>query len=384
MKILIVTPFAEPEKGACIIRMNSFYEYFTKKGHKVKILAPSRKGISEVRGVKRYSSIRELIKLVLLIDYDVLIGTSPPLTHSFFAFLTASLRRKSKILDIRDPWTYEYQRLGIYAEKNTKLQIYKSMEKISYFLANKIFVVTSFAKNILVNQGAKGKKIVLVPNGTIPEIFKRDEKQGRLIRRRLGIPKNATVILYAGAFIKKDLDKMLEHLSDKIKKMNVRVLLLLSAEPNMGHEWNKMKQLLKRIGIAEKTIFVDLPKIDYKEVHKYFSAADFGLNPLPDAMDYCIPAKTYDYLACGLPIIAKGPKKSALKNLIEENQIGFYFSNWKKLKSHFPEILRNKGVPNALRNKCVQLAKKKFDRKRSSEIALREIKALAELSGGLK
>lgn len=154
-------------------------------------------------------------------------------------------------------------------------------------------------------------------------------------------------------------------------------MLLLSAEPCMKHEWDKIKQLIKHAGIAKKTILIDLPKIEYRDVHKYFSAADIGLNPLPDAMDYCIPAKTYDYLACGLPILAKGPKESALRGLIEKNKIGFYFDSWTDLKSNFGKILREKKLISSMRNNCMRLAKKKFDRALSSKKAFREIKALA-------
>lgn len=378
MKIVIVTPYAEPEKGACILRMNAFRNYFESKECEVILMAPARLGVDEVKPVLRYGSIFELLKWLLFKRYDVLVGTSPPMTHSFFALLAAKLRKKPCILDIRDPWTYAYAGLKIYNERSTKLFIYRCIEKISYAVADKIFVVTPFIEKILIAQGAKKDKIVLIPNGTIPEIFKRDEKQGSLIRKELGIPKNAIVLLYAGAFVKKDLDKMLKNLSNEIKRENVYVLLLLSAEPTMRLEWDKMKQLIRRIGIAEKTIFVDLPKIDYKDVHKYFSAADFGLNPLPDAMDYCIPAKTYDYLACGLPIIAKGPKKSALREFIEENKVGFYFSSWNELKEKFPKIISDKKCLGTLREKCMQVAIKRFDRKKASETALKEIRSLTK------
>ena len=62
MRIAIVTPYADPEKGACVLRVNSFKNYFEKKGKIVAILAPKRKYVPEVPLVKRYGGIAGLIK----------------------------------------------------------------------------------------------------------------------------------------------------------------------------------------------------------------------------------------------------------------------------------------------------------------------------------
>ena len=49
MKIAIVTPFYDPEKGACIVRVNAFKNYFKNRSSKVEILVPARNKINGKR-----------------------------------------------------------------------------------------------------------------------------------------------------------------------------------------------------------------------------------------------------------------------------------------------------------------------------------------------
>ena len=169
---------------------------------------------------------------------------------------------------------------------------------------------------------------------------------------------------------------MLANLSEEIKNEDVWVLLLLSAEPSAKSEWGKIRRIISSTGINKKTILIDITELPYDQLYQYFSASDIGLNPLPDAMDYCIPAKTYDYLACGLPVLAKGPKQSALKNLVEKYNVGYYFSEWKALKKAFPEIVRDRSTIEKMRKRCIEIARKEFDRKISAKKALVEIERL--------
>jgi len=376
MKIVIASPFVRPEKGACIFRMNEFEKHFIKKGHKVQFFAPARSGVKKEKDVKRYNSRSELWKLVKETDFDVLIGTSPPMTNSFVAILTAKLKGKSVVLDVRDPWTYACEGLGIYSHFSPKLLLYKFIEKLSYLLVDKIFSVTDFTSGILGCEGADPEKIILVPNGTIPGIFKRVEAQGKIIRKKLGIPVNVTVLLYAGSFVKKGVDEMLAELKGQIIESNVRMLLLLCVEKCNQGEYLKLEEFVKNNGLEKNVVFVNEAKLSYGEIYKYFSAADFGLNPLPAAMDYCIPAKTYDYLAAGLPVISVGPRKSALKDFLAKHDAGFYFSSWAGLRKSFGKIVLDKKSLLAFRKKFVKIAPKEFDRKISAKKALKEIEGL--------
>ena len=83
----MVAPYAHPEKGAAVVRVNSFGNYFQAMGHKVTTLAPVRQGIEQQGNVVRYSGMMGLIELLLKADFDIMIGTTPPIAPAFFAII---------------------------------------------------------------------------------------------------------------------------------------------------------------------------------------------------------------------------------------------------------------------------------------------------------
>jgi len=72
-------------------------------------------------------------------------------------------------------------------------------------------------------------------------------------------------------------------------------------------------------------------KIRYEKLSDYLCRAKVGVVGRPFINNpeylYTIPVKTYDYLAAELPILAYGPKNSALEEFIENNSIGEYIGS---------------------------------------------------------
>ena len=127
MNIAIISPYAYPEIGACVLRVSSLQEFLLKKNSTVVIFVPKRDGIESVGNVIRYANAWELFFTLLKSPPDVVIGTSPPMTHSFFALLAAKIRRKPFILDARDPWMYMSKNKGIYKETELKFFIFRAI-----------------------------------------------------------------------------------------------------------------------------------------------------------------------------------------------------------------------------------------------------------------
>jgi len=369
MKILIASPFAEPEKGACIIRVNSFKELFESKKHSVKVLAPKRNRVGKASGVKRYSGIFWLLRELYLSDFDVVIGTSPPMTHSFFAMLFCMLNGKPFFLDVRDPWTYVLKKQGF---SGWKLSLYGFIERFCYRHSRKIFVVTPAIKKILKRQGADKSKIVIVSNGTIPKKIYRDKKEGEKTRKKLGISKNKTVFLFAGSFIGRGIESLAWAISSELKRYGAHLLLVIGAEKSRASELKKLEIKLRQMGLDKNFSIVDSSTMDFRELYKYFSAADFAFNPIPAEMDYAIPAKTYDYIACGLPVLALGPAGSQLEVFLGGHDAGFYFSSEEGLRRWLRGILSRGSKHVDKRKRLLEIANK-FDREGESKKVLLEI-----------
>lgn len=379
MKVAIFSPFALPELGANAMRVESMRAFFEKKGIRAQVYSPKRHDVHEKlpSGYFRYHNLMDAFSVAKNGGFDAIIGTSPPLTHSFIALLGAKIAGRPVIIDLRDPWTHAYGGLGIYGKADPKLWFYKAIEFLAYNLADSIFVVTKGIGKIVERHTFNKSKILPVPNGTVPEIFFRNGKAGAQMRKKLRIPKNAKVCIYAGAFVQKDVDAMLGHATGALNSHNAYFLMVSPLGERDIAELEKIRSIVSENGFAGRFVFVDSKKFGFEELYKYYSASDIGLDPLPKGMsDYCIPVKTYDLLACGVPICAKSDNGSPLEDLIIKNKVGWVSDSWDGFAKNL-DIAMKSG--NKEMSKIVQkVAVEKFDRKKSNEIALREILKLVK------
>jgi len=381
MKIAIFSPYSLPELGACSLRVDSFKKYFENNKIETAVYSPKRLEIKNnitPKNYYRYSKITEIIKIILNNDFDLVIGTGPPLTHAFFALIAAKFKRIPFITDLRDPWTREAERLGIYKKTNPKLWLYKIIEFLSYNLSDRVFVVTDELKRISAKKTVNKSKIIVIPNGSNSKMFKYNKLKGIEVRKQLGIPLNAVVGLYGGAFIRKDVDVMLKHLAQTIKKTGLYLLLVLPANnKNEIEEIENLKKISKNLGIIKKIKFVNFKdNFGFNKISEYYSAANFGLNPLPFGMDdYCIPVKTYDYFACELPVVVKANSQGELAKLIEKNKVGWFSSDWGGFTENVRLAVESKDLKK-IGKRARELIITEFDRIYSNKKALKIIEKI--------
>jgi len=370
-KIAIISPYAPPEKGAVVLRLESFRKFFEQKGFEVEILSPERKGVPSANGIIRYRNLYGLFRAIKNGKPDLVIGTSPPMTDSFFAMLLAKITGKPFVLDIRDPWTESIVGLGIYKKNSFKIKVYRAIERISYRFADRIFVVTGHIKESMQNKGVKKEKLVLVENGTEKEIFRFSEKEREKMRKQLGL--NGVTGIYAGSFASRELDEMLLSVAPLIRKTGMKLMLVIPySEEKEGYL--NMKRIIKKENLEKNIIFADSSQkgIPFNELYKYFSAADFGIVTLNNSLEYCIPVKTYDYVSCGLKVIAKGPENGALRDIFQEKDLGIYSDNWKDFGNSAEKIVKMKNI----RGKTSKISEADFGRNLQNEKAFMEIKKL--------
>lgn len=85
-----------------------------------------------------------------------------------------------------------------------------------------------------------------------------------------------------------------------------------------------------------------------------------------------IGAKTYEYIACGVPLACLGPPgRSELREFVESGSLGFYASSPDEFASRAVEFLTSEAKWNEASKNCVS-SSASFDRRFLSEQALRE------------
>lgn len=374
MHIALVAPYAEPEKGACTLRVKSLQSFLEKNGHKVQVFAPAREKVETMKGVFRYDSISQMMGKISSEKFDAVWGTSPPMTHSFFAGIAAKRAGSKFVIDARDPWTYVLDHSTEYQPQLAKRAGFKLIEFLSYTMADQIWVVSGGIKSIIATTTPFADKTHVIPNGTIPELFHFTPTGRTRVRKQWKLKQNETLAIYAGGFVEWEVDQMLESLVPLLQTPHFRLMFLIpfgkssdGKQSRTAMELEKLQKIVEANNIQDRVIFVDEKDVPFTQMSDYFSAADIGLATVPEALGYCIRVKTYDYAAAGLPVAAKGPQSGSLKDVMLRTKIGSYAHTWDEFLENVKAFTKSKAKDQ--RKRIAEVARKEFDRNISNAMA---------------
>ncbi len=316
-EVVIISPFASPEKGANVERVGHLQSFFTTHGIPAQIWSPHR-NTTFAEKVWRYPSLRVMMSRIWNNPPVLVIGTSPPMTHASMAALVCFFRGVPFVLDIRDPWPDAAQKIGQYSKWEIKYWIYKMLEHVTYRIAQQVWVVNSYLKNWL-STHISPKKIHVVSNGTLPQRFKPDAASRKKMRTRFSIPASAITILFSGDFSSHGLEEFLSETLRTFQKNNCILVVATSFSPSKSESYWK--------NIFEKNSFsnyrlINLPALSNNEVPELFAMADWGISLAPLFLPYMIPVKTYDYISAGLFVFARASERGALDSFMTSEKIG--------------------------------------------------------------
>jgi len=285
VNVIIITPYADPERGACVVRANSFHEYFKAKGWNCLQLAPIR-GRLKKNSIKviRYNGVFDLMFKLLTLKADVVIGTSPPLPHNFFALLVCKLKRVPFILDSKDPFTYIIEKTMPDLTQTWKFKLFKFMESFTHRHSDAILALNEpNAKSISQQFGVPMKKIILAPNGADLKRIKPRKEAGLKIRKKLKIPLKVPVLVYSGCIGGKDLEGFFKYAAPRFVESTDGHIILMATMDDSEQARSNLRGLLsivKDIGIDDHVhVVINVP---FEKVSDYYSAANMALIPFED------------------------------------------------------------------------------------------------------
>jgi len=314
MHVAIVTPFAEPEKGACTVRVNSFVKFFQSKGAKVDVFSPKR---AELSGKSRYNSVFSLCLKIIFGKYDLVIGTSPPLPHNFFALIASKLSGTKFVLDGKDDGYYFS---GLTKKNiNPKFIIYFILRYFAYKYSNLVLFLTPEDLE-LEKKRYSINRVFLLPNGSSGEVnFSPNSRES--IRKKFGFGKGQKIGAYVGSVGDEDLQGMLVN-----SPKGTTFLFILALYPGKfgDDEKNVVLDNIKKYSPRSRII----SNLTQSELGKYLSAADYAVLPWIGIMPTSIPVKLFDYISVGLPVISKGYAGTALERFHTENNLGYFTTTW--------------------------------------------------------
>jgi colanic acid biosynthesis glycosyl transferase WcaI len=254
--------------------------------------------------------------IIILLKPKVVLVSIPDASLVLSSYIGCKLANSKLIIDIRDP----QEELMIHTYRNGLTgfisKIYKQVNYSIYRRAYAIIGVTQTIVNMLTRE--TGRIVYLIPNGADLYIFKQiDIKEAR---KMLGLSQSSFLIAYIGGLSLGGYYDILPILMivRKIRRILGLDVRLMIAGPLLD---NVIKMIIEMF----KDITYYLGIIDEKNIVKLLSACNIGIIPrIKDPIyNYAIPAKFYEYVALGLPLIVTANKESELAKIIEENKLGF-------------------------------------------------------------
>lgn len=174
-------------------------------------------------------------------------------------------------------------------------------ERFNYRYCDRIVSVTDKLKDELVRlYSVPAEKVLVINNGANTDIFKPiDQKQARA---ELELDNSKKYVCFVGHLAAWQGVEFLIHSAPFILDKCPEVRFLVVGDGVMR---NKLMDIASEIGLSDKFIFTG--RVPYENVPVYINAADVCVAPFIKERNSKIglsALKTYEYLACGKPIVA--------------------------------------------------------------------------------
>lgn len=325
MKIIYVENVRIPSERAHAYQIVQTCAWFARSGHDVVLVNPNRAGGKNV--FQAYDLASDLF-------HHTRLDVTDPLSWSWFpskkvayalqrfSFARAITRwardRKADIWYTRDPAMVDILRDR---ERRFVLELHDRpdaqparWERIKPFVSAYV-VITKGLKDVLVSLGIDAARIHVAPDGYDPKDFALSADRTNE-RERLGVPRDAFVVMYAGSFYPwKGVDLVVR----AWPKTDANAHLVLIGGPQEDRD------RLERLANAHPRIHLH-PAVAHDQAVRSFVAADVGLLSSSDAHEigrvFTSPLKQFEYLAAGLPVLASDVPSS--HEILHDDVAKFY------------------------------------------------------------
>ena len=351
MKILLITQWYKPIKGAGAKRTTKMARTISEQNHQVSVLTgmPSyptgvlpqkyhwkfwaREKDEKIEILRTYEypspnqgvlrrifnnltfAISSSMAIFFLPKHEAVIVSSPPFISGLAGLLASKIWKADFYFDVRDLWPDSAISMKLLS-KGLFLKISEKLEFLYYQKATKILTATPAIKKHLIGEGIPELKIITLLNSVDTNFFK-----PQTINRQLyGFKKSDFIACYIGNHSRVYyLENILK--AAKLLKCRPNIKFLFVGE---GEQKNDLLKLAENLKLAN-VIFWPLQKPD--KIIKIINLADVGNVPLIPIKIFqeAIPTKTSEYLGCGKPIIAS--VSGDLKNYLETYQAGIVYKS---------------------------------------------------------
>lgn len=278
--------------------------------------------------------------------FDIYVCTTPPIFTAIPGVLASWVSRRPFVVDIGDLWIDAAASLGFIDERSLSTRLSRRYEHFVLLRADRILTTTDEMSRLL-ERGhgpALSNRLVVVPNAVDTERFvPGDTDDGR-------------TIIYTGNFgHAQDLEACIRAMQYVDSAATLRLV-------GDGDLRGRLERLVAELELEGR---VDIePPVDRSAVPVLLSSSAVGIATLrqTDGLRYAVPSKTYEYMACGLPVV--GTDIGALAELLSESGGGLAVdSDPRALAEAFDRLLSNPELRQRMGAAGRQHVEERYDRK---------------------
>lgn len=392
MKILFLLGFPNPFPGAAWTRIGFFADAWSKKGHSVEVLGTFSYVTLRKRGAKKIGRVNifnlifnmglnhplifmlnTIVSFVVSIPFllakkpNVTVVSVPTGDAGLGALMACRLFKVKCAIDYRDEW--ENYTLSLTNSRNGKI-FYSVVKKLMASLYSKSQLIVAVTSSFMLHLERRGvTNIRLIPNGADVTVFNPCDKYA--VRKKIGLTASDFIIVYSGSiggYYKLEIViKALAKLHDLIRDIKFIIV-------GDGPDLPTILRLSKKLGLQDRILYLGV-KNDKNQLAEILAVADTGIIPGAYTKGQ-LPAKFFEYCACGVPVIATVSDDSILAKLIKEYKIGLTVSSMddeEKLAKAIYQIYENDSFRETAGKRARALVEEKFDRNRIADEFLKLI-----------
>ena len=232
------------------------------------------------------------------------------------------------VLEVNLPLYYQHRHFG----KLTLKRFARFSERWICSHSTYTVVVSNAMKELLIEEGVPGEKLIVMHNGVDPQNFN-PNISSKIMRQRYGL-RNKLVIGFVGWFREwHGLEMLLEIMHEsRLAEQGVHLLLV-----GDGPAYPTLYQYAEKHDLLSSVVFTG--PIRRLEIPAHIAAMDIAV--LPKTNDYGCPMKLMEYMVMRKCVGA--PDQSPIREIIENGVTGLLFKmgNKEDLRSTLMKLLRN-------------------------------------------
>ena len=289
----------------------------------------------------------------LILNVDVVVASSPPLTVVIPGLVARYLRRRPLVFEVRDLWPEGFIQLGMLRNK-VAIRLARFFEKVCYRAATTIVVLSEGMADWIRNTYGF-QHLEVVPNAADNEFV--DKLNGAL--ELPAWAKGKQLVLYAGTLgVVNDCGQLLQ-MAEVFRSQGANDLEIVIIGD--GKERLLLEKRKEELNLAHVHFLGTMLKEDVTRWLKVSCCSLVVLQDFP-FLATSSPNKLFDTFAAGVPVVQT--TQGWIKRLLEREQCGLTVpaNNPKAMASAVLQLAHNDQLRSALAVNARRVAVKLFDR----------------------